>query len=52
VRWMPESFEALAVIAIALLPGALYVWSFERLAGSSGGLLREARHRGLPGSGS
>jgi hypothetical protein len=33
---MPESFEALAVVPIALLPGALYVWSFERLAGAWG----------------
>lgn len=30
---VPETFQALAVIAIALLPGALYVWSFEREAG-------------------
>jgi hypothetical protein len=33
---MPDSFEALAVIAVALLPGALYVWSFERLVGAWG----------------
>lgn len=33
---MPESFEAVAVVALALLPGALYVWSFERLVGAWG----------------
>lgn len=30
---MPETFEALGTLALALLPGALYVWSFERLVG-------------------
>src|SRR5687767_1708784 len=33
---MPETFQALAVIAFGLLPGALYVWAFERLVGSWG----------------
>jgi hypothetical protein len=33
---MPETFEAIVAIAIALLPGALYVWSFERLVGAWG----------------
>ena len=33
---MPETFEGLAVVLLALLPGALYVWSFERLVGSWG----------------
>lgn len=31
---MPETFQALAVLTVALLPGALYVWAFERLAGA------------------
>ena len=33
---MPDTFQALAVITIALLPGALYVWAFERQAGRWG----------------
>src|SRR5881396_2666344 len=33
---MPETFQALGVAVIALLPGSLYVWSFERLAGAWG----------------
>lgn len=33
---MPSSFQAAAVIAVALLPGALYVWAFERLVGRYG----------------
>ena len=33
---MPDTFQAVAVIIVALLPGALYVWSFERLVGSWG----------------
>lgn len=33
---MPSSAAAAAVFVIALLPGALYVWSFERLAGRWG----------------
>lgn len=33
---MPDSFQALAVFVIALLPGAVYVWSFERQVGSWG----------------
>jgi hypothetical protein len=31
-----ETFQALAVFVIALLPGALYVWAFEREAGGWG----------------
>jgi uncharacterized protein DUF6338 len=31
---MPETFQALLVLVLALLPGALYVWAFERLAGA------------------
>jgi hypothetical protein len=30
---MPDTFEAIAVTAIALLPGALTIWAFERTAG-------------------
>ncbi len=30
---MPTTFQALAVLVLALLPGALYVWCFEREAG-------------------
>ncbi|WP_395156644.1 DUF6338 family protein [Ilumatobacter sp.] len=33
---MPSSFQAVAVLVFALLPGALYVWSFERQAGRYG----------------
>lgn len=33
---MPDTFQAVAVIAVALLPGALYIWSFERLVGAWG----------------
>lgn len=33
---MPSSFEAIAALALALLPGAIYTWSFERLAGRWG----------------
>src|SRR5947207_2065486 len=33
---MPQTFQALGVIVLALLPGALYVWSFERLVGAWG----------------
>jgi hypothetical protein len=33
---VPDTFQAVAVAAIALLPGALYVWAFERQAGRWG----------------
>lgn len=33
---MPETFQGIAVLALALLPGALYVWTFERLVGAWG----------------
>lgn len=33
---MPETLEALAVVVIALLPGALFVWSYERQTGPWG----------------
>lgn len=33
---MPDNFQAVLSIVIALIPGALYVWSFERQAGRYG----------------
>lgn len=33
---MIGTFEALGVVALALLPGALYTWAFERLVGAWG----------------
>jgi hypothetical protein len=33
---MPTTFQAVAVLLVALLPGAIYVWSFERIAGGWG----------------
>lgn len=33
---MNGTFEGLAVVALALIPGALFVWSFERIAGAWG----------------
>jgi len=33
---MPTSFHAAVVLVIALVPGALYIWSFERQAGRWG----------------
>jgi hypothetical protein len=33
---VPETFQGIAVLALGLLPGALYVWSFERLVGAWG----------------
>lgn len=33
---MPETFEALAVVVLALLPGALYTWAFEGMVGRWG----------------
>lgn len=33
---MPSTFQAVAVLTVALLPGALYLWAFERLAGRWG----------------
>ena len=33
---MPDTFQALVVLIVALLPGALYTWSFERLVGAWG----------------
>jgi Family of unknown function (DUF6338) len=33
---MLESFQSVGVVVVALLPGALYVWAFERLVGRWG----------------
>ena len=33
---MPETFDAVAVAVVALLPGALYTWAFERVVGRWG----------------
>jgi hypothetical protein len=33
---LPETVQGLVVLAIVLLPGALYTWSFERLVGAWG----------------
>jgi len=33
---MPETVQGLVILALALLPGALYTWSFERLVGAWG----------------
>lgn len=38
---VPDSFQALAVLAIGLLPGALYVWSFEGVVGRWGASLSD-----------
>lgn len=38
---MPSSFQALAVLAVGLLPGALYVWSFEGVVGRWGATLSD-----------
>jgi hypothetical protein len=38
---MPETFQALAIAILAFLPGALYTWAFERLAGAWGARLSD-----------
>lgn len=47
---MPTSFQGLAVLVGALLPGALYLWSFERLAGRWGATLTDRLLRFVGGS--
>lgn len=47
---MLDSFQALLVTFVALLPGALYVWSFERQAGRYGVGLSDRLLRFLGGS--
>jgi hypothetical protein len=38
---LPGSFQALAVLAFGLLPGALYVWAFEGVVGRWGATLTD-----------
>jgi Family of unknown function (DUF6338) len=33
---LPDTFQAVAVLVLAVLPGALYVWAFERVVGPWG----------------
>lgn len=47
---MPDTFQAAAVVTLALLPGALYVWSFERQAGRWGVGLSDRLLRFVGGS--
>lgn len=47
---MPGTFQAIAVFAAALLPGALYVWAFERQAGRWGVALSDRLLRFVGGS--
>jgi hypothetical protein len=42
---MEATFEAAAVLVIALLPGAVYTWSFERIAGRWGISLSDRLYR-------
>jgi hypothetical protein len=42
---MPETFQSLAVLVVALLPGGLYVWAFERQAGAWGSKLSDRLFR-------
>jgi len=44
---MASTFEALAVLILALLPGAIYTWSFERIAGRWGIGLSDRLYRFL-----
>lgn len=47
---MPDTFQAVAVLVVALLPGALYVWAFERQAGRWGVGLSDRLLRFVGGS--
>lgn len=47
---MPTTFQAAAVLVAALLPGALYLWAFERLAGRWGATLTDRVLRFIGGS--
>lgn len=47
---MPTTFQALGVLVAALLPGALYLWAFERLAGRWGATLSDRLLRFIGGS--
>lgn len=47
---MPGTFQAIGVVAVALLPGALYVWAFERQVGHWGVGLSDRLLRFIGGS--
>lgn len=47
---MPDTFHAVAVLVVALLPGALYVWAFERQPGRWGVGLSDRLLRFVGGS--
>jgi hypothetical protein len=47
---MPDTLQALGVLVIALLPGALYVWAFERQVGRWGIGLSDRALRFIGGS--
>jgi hypothetical protein len=47
---MPSSFQAVAVLLAALVPGALYFWSYERIAGRWGANLTDRLFRFLVAS--
>jgi len=47
---MPTSFQALAVLVVALVPGALYLWAYERQAGRWGATLGDRFLRFVGGS--
>ena len=47
---MPGTFQSLAVTAVVLLPGALYIWAFERQAGRWGVGLSDRLLRFIGGS--
>ncbi len=42
---MASTFEGVAVLIVALLPGAVYTWSFERIAGRWGIALSDRLYR-------
>jgi hypothetical protein len=46
----PNTFEALAILIVAFLPGAAYVWAFERQAGPYGVTLADRMMRFLAAS--
>jgi hypothetical protein len=47
---VPSTFQAVAATAVALLPGALYIWAFERQAGRWGVGLSDRLLRFIGGS--
>ena len=47
---MPNTFQAVVVLVVGLLPGALYVWAFERQAGRWGVGLSDRLLRFVGGS--